>query len=64
MRDDSYGVGAILIGLEMGFVNIDAAFYMITILMTVSGGLVYLWMEETHPTVPAHTNVERTILEN
>ncbi|UTF52252.1 MFS transporter [Natronosalvus rutilus] len=53
-RDAGYGVGAILIGLAMQFVNAEAAFYMTAILMFVSGAIVYLWMEETHPEFGTH----------
>ncbi|QLD89643.1 MFS transporter [Natronomonas salina] len=53
-RDAGYGVGAILIGLSMEFVNIEAAFYMTAILMFVSGAVVYVWMEETHPEFGTH----------
>ena len=53
-RDVGYGVGAILIGLSMEFVNAESAFYMTAILMFVSGGIVYLWMEETHPDFGTH----------
>lgn len=53
-RDSGYAVGAILIGLTMQFVNIKAAFYMTSLLMFVSGGLVHLWMEETHPDFGTH----------
>ena len=48
-RDAGYGVGAILIGLSMEFVNAEVAFYMTTPLMFVPGVVVCLWMEETHP---------------
>lgn len=53
-RDSGYGVGAILIGLSMEFVNAEAAFYMTAILMFLSGGIVYGWMEETHPDFGTH----------
>jgi MFS family permease len=53
-RDSGYAVGAILIGIAMQFINIKAAFYMTGLLMFVSGGLVYLWMEETHPDFGTH----------
>ncbi|WP_423747314.1 MFS transporter (plasmid) [Haladaptatus sp. SPP-AMP-3] len=53
-RDSGYAIGAILIGLTMQFVNIKAAFYMTGLLMFVSGGLVHLWMEETHPDFGTH----------
>ncbi|MFD1564602.1 MFS transporter [Haloarchaeobius amylolyticus] len=53
-RDAGYGVGAILIGLSMETVNLEAAFYMTAILMFASGAVVYLWMEETHPEFGTH----------
>ncbi len=53
-RDAGYGVGAILIGLSMEFVSAEAAFYMTAIAMFVSGAIVYLWMEETHPDFGTH----------
>ena len=53
-RDSGYGVGAILIGLTMEFVTLEASFYMTGILMVVSGALVYVWMEETHPDFGTH----------
>jgi MFS family permease len=53
-RDSGYGVGAILIGLSMEFVNAAAAFYLTAGLMFVSGAVVYVWMEETHPEFGTH----------
>lgn len=53
-RDAGYGTGAILIGLTMQFVNIEAAFYLTGVLMFLSGGMVYLWMKETHPEFGDH----------
>jgi hypothetical protein len=53
-RDAGYGVGAILIGFSMEVVNAEAAFYMTAILMFISGAIVYLWMEETHPDFGTH----------
>jgi MFS family permease len=53
-RDSGYAVGAILIGLSMEFVYIEAAFYMTAVLMFLSGAVVYLWMEETHPDFGTH----------
>ncbi|MFC4543777.1 MFS transporter [Halosolutus amylolyticus] len=53
-RDAGYGVGAIVIGLSMQFVNAEAAFYLTAISMFVSGAIVYLWMEETHPDFGTH----------
>jgi len=53
-RDSGYGTGAILIGLTMQFVNTEAAFYMTAILMFISGAVVYVWMEETHPDFGTH----------
>ncbi|RKD88623.1 MFS transporter [Halopiger aswanensis] len=53
-RDAGYGVGAILIGISMEIVNLEAAFYMTAVLMFLSGTIVYLWMEETHPEFGSH----------
>lgn len=53
-RDSGYAVGAVLIGLSMEFVNIEAAFYLTAILMFASGFVVYVWMEETHPDFGTH----------
>jgi len=53
-RDSGYAVGAILIGLAMQFVDIEAAFYMTGILMFLSGAIVIVWMEETHPEFGTH----------
>ncbi len=53
-RDAGYGVGAIVIGLVMEFESIEAAFYATAVLMFISGLLVYLWMEETHPEFGTH----------
>lgn len=48
-RDSEYAVGALLIGLAVQFLDIEAAFYMTGKLMFLSGAIVYLWMKETHP---------------
>ena len=53
-RDSGYAVGAILIGLSMEFVSAEAAFYLTAILMFLSGAVVYVWMEETHPEFGTH----------
>ncbi|WP_280587886.1 MFS transporter [Halorubrum sp. Boch-26] len=53
-RDSGYAVGAVLIGLSMEFVNAEAAFYLTAILMFLSGAVVYVWMEETHPEFGTH----------
>ncbi|MCU4719121.1 MFS transporter [Halapricum hydrolyticum] len=53
-RDAGYGVGAILIGLSMELVSAEAAFYMTAGLMFLSGAVVYVWMEETHPEFGTH----------
>ncbi|PAU84795.1 MFS transporter [Halorubrum salipaludis] len=53
-RDAGYGVGAIVIGLSMEFLNAEAAFYVTAGLMFVSAAVVYLWMEETHPEFGTH----------
>ncbi|MCU4751357.1 MFS transporter [Halobacteria archaeon AArc-curdl1] len=53
-RDLGYAVGAILIGLTMDLLYIEAAFYGTAIAMFISGGLVVLLMEETHPEFGTH----------
>ena len=53
-RDAGYGVGALVIGATMEFVAIPAAFVVTGGLMFVSGTVVYLWMEETHPKFGTH----------
>jgi hypothetical protein len=53
-RDSGYAVGAILIGLSTEFASAEAAFYGTGILMFLSGTVVYLWMEETHPEFGTH----------
>jgi MFS family permease len=53
-RDSGYAVGAILIGLSMEFVGAATAFYVTAGLMFVSGAVVYVWMEETHPELGTH----------
>ncbi len=54
-RDGGYAVGAVVIGLAMEFVQIEAAFYVTAALMFVSGAVVYGWMEETHPEFGTHS---------
>jgi MFS family permease len=70
-RDSGYGVGAILIGLTMEIVHVEAAFYLTAILMFASGTIVYAWMEETHPDfgtheppIPTPESPTRTVLED
>lgn len=53
-RDLGYAVGAVLIGITMDLVSVEAAFYGTGIAMFLSGGLVYLAMEETHPDFGTH----------
>ncbi|WP_336326352.1 MFS transporter [Halovenus sp. HT40] len=53
-RDSGYAVGAIAIGLTMQFASIETAFYMTALLMFLSGAVVYIWMEETHPEFGTH----------
>src|SRR6056297_2808470 len=53
-RDAGYGVGAIVVGLTMEFADLESAFVTTAILMFVSGAVVYLWMEETHPDFGTH----------
>jgi MFS family permease len=54
-RDAGYGVGAVVIGATMEFASIEAAFYVTGGLMFLSGAVVFLWMEETHPEFGTHT---------
>ena len=53
-RDLGYAVGAVLIGLTVDLLTIEAAFYGTAIAMFLSGGLVVVWMEETHPEFGTH----------
>lgn len=53
-RDAGYGVGALVIGLTMEFASLEAAFYLTAALMLLSGLVVQLWMEETHPEFGTH----------
>ncbi len=53
-RDAGYGVGAIAIGLTVQVVSLDAAFYLTAALMFLSGAVVFVWMEETHPEFGTH----------
>ena len=53
-RDSGYAVGAVVIGLTMEFVSLEAAFYLTAGLMFVSGAVVFLVMEETHPEFGTH----------
>ena len=70
-RDSGYAVGAVVIGVSMEFVNAEAAFYVTAGLMFLSGAVVYLWMEETHPEfgtheppVPASARAETVVTED
>lgn len=56
-RDLGYAVGAILIGLTVDLLSIEAAFYGTGIAMFLSGGFVYLVMEETHPDFGTHSRL-------
>jgi MFS family permease len=53
-RDSGYAVGAVLIGLSMEFVGAEAAFYLTAVLMFLSGAIVVVLMEETHPEFGTH----------
>ena len=53
-RDAGYGVGALVIGLTMEFASLEAAIYLTAALMLLSGLVVQLWMEETHPEFGTH----------
>ena len=56
-RDLGYAVGAILIGLTVDLLYIEAAFYGTAIAMFLSGAYVYWRMEETHPEFGTHRSV-------
>jgi len=60
-RDAGYGVGAILIGLSMELASMEAAFWLTAILMFLSGAIVLVWMEETHPEFGTHTPPEPAV---
>ncbi|ARS89164.1 MFS transporter [Natrarchaeobaculum aegyptiacum] len=53
-RDLGYAVGAILIGVTVDVLFIEAAFYGTAIAMFLSGSLVVVWMDETHPEFGTH----------
>lgn len=49
-RDLGYALGAVALGLTAKFTgNIESSFWFVAIAMFVSGLLVHLWSEETHP---------------
>jgi len=49
-RDFGYGVGALGLGLTAHFTGqMEAAFWFVTVSMFVSGGLLWVFGEETHP---------------
>ena len=54
-RDAGYGFGAILIGVTADLASIQAAFYITAVAMFLSGGVVFAWMRETHPTQGEYT---------
>ena len=53
-RDAGYGVGAILIGLAMDLIAVEAAFYLTGIFIVAFDGIVLVWMEGTHPEFVTH----------
>ena len=58
-RDLGYAVGAILIGLTVDLLYIEAAFYGTALAMFLSGAYVIFRMEETHPDLGTHESTER-----
>lgn len=56
-RDLGYAVGAVLIGLAVDLLFIEAAFYGTAIAMFLSGTVVYVVMEETHPHFGTHSRL-------
>lgn len=57
-RDLGYAVGAVLIGLTVDLLSIEAAFYGTAGAMFISGAYVYFRMDETHPELGTHTPLE------
>lgn len=49
-RDLGYGIGALGLGIsaQLGG-NVDAAFWFVAVSMGLSGGVLWIWGEETHP---------------
>ena len=58
-RDLGYGVGALGLGLVAHFAGaVEAAFWFVAVSMLVSGGVLFVFGEETHPRLnpaPAET---------
>jgi MFS family permease len=49
-RDLGYGIGALLLGLTANTTGvIESGFWLVTVAMFVSGLLVWIMAEETHP---------------
>ncbi len=55
-RDLGYGIGALGLGAAAALGGrLESAFWFVSIAMAVSGAVLYLWGEETHPRLnPAH----------
>ena len=62
-RDLGYGIGALGLGLTAHFTGqMEAAFWFVTASMFISGGLLWLFGEETHPRLnPAPKDVSSPI---
>lgn len=58
-RDLGYAVGAVFVGLTADLLTVEAAFYGTAAAMVVSGIVVILSMEETHPELGSHRSVRR-----
>lgn len=48
-RDLGYATGALVVGLAAWVAGPEAAFWVVGAAMAVSGGVLWLWGEETHP---------------
>lgn len=48
-RDLGYATGALVVGLAAWALGPEAAFWVVGAAMALSGGLLWLWGEETHP---------------
>ncbi len=59
-RDLGYAVGAVLIGLTVDLLSIEAAFFGTAAAMFVSGAYVAVRMQETHPDFGTHPSATKT----
>jgi hypothetical protein len=56
-RDLGYGIGALGLGMTAHLAGaLDAAFWFVALSMFVSGAVLYVWGEETHPRLTAQAH--------